>query len=281
MTVGETKTDVNTGAKVAIISCCYGPIEATTKPVAEQSVPCDKIFFTDNPNIKNIGNWVIDTEPYHITHNKYIGTDYTNSWQNNKTNYMISKYYKAQFMAIPRLQHYDYVLVIDGTMEITNKDYVKMLIEKTEKEHSNMVCWVQNRFKGMLLFEVLWALLEKRWRSTTVFGQPQPFQDVWAQYKSYVKNGYSTKAWRKIGHGRKNFGVFYSSCCFYKLNAKTAQFLGLWYAEILKWTTLCELSFAFVLQTNNKYKFSALPDDVICGNSHGQNNMHRRHRHGK
>lgn len=122
---------LNPDAKVAIISCCFGTIEGRTKPVVEQSVPCDKFFFTDNPNFENAGDWIIDTTPYHLMkeYNDFLDTDYTNSWKNNQHPYIICKYYKANFHKIPRLQKYDYVLMLDATMEITNKDCIKMLIE--------------------------------------------------------------------------------------------------------------------------------------------------------
>lgn len=273
----------NPEAKVAIISCCYGGYEVTTKPVVEQSVPCDKIFFTDNPKINNHGNWIIDTNPYHLTNNKYLDTDYTNSWKNNKTNYMISKYYKAQFMDIPRLQKYDYILVIDGTIEITNKDCIKMFIEKVEKEKTNMICWMHDFRDGELYNEAIASSRDNRWTSTKFREQDQPFQDVLSQYKSYVSNGYMTEYWKNQST-HKDYGVFCTGFSFYKINNYTKKFLDLWYEEILKWTTQCQVSFAYVLQMlqkNNDYKFSVLPDDLVKGTCHRKSNVHVLIGHGK
>lgn len=266
--------------KVAIISCCYGTIEATTKPIVDQSVPCDKIFFTNRNAIKNRGNWIIDKTPYHLTNNKYLNTNYTNSWKNNKNNYMICKYYKAQFMEIPRLQKYDYIFMLDGTMEITNKDCVKMLIEKTEKENSNMVCWMSPRQKGELYNEAVSHCNNSRWKTTKFRGQEQPYQDVMGQYYAYVKDGYTTEYWKKQNIS-DIYGVFFTGFCFYKVNKDTKKFLDLWYQEILKWTTECQLSFAYVLQKNSDYKFSVLPDKNITGGYLKKSNVHIRYGHGK
>lgn len=270
----------NNKKEVAIISCCYGNFEATTKTIAEQSVPCDKIFFTDCASIDNKGDWIIDTTPYHINNNKYLNTDFNNSWKNNKTNYMISKYYKAQFLEIPRLKDYKYIFVIDGSIEITNKDCIKMLIEKTKKENSNMVCWMHEGRGGELYGESLASSKDNRWNSTKIKDQDQPFQDVLGQYNSYINDGYTTEYW-KSKNVNENYGVFCTGVNFYKINNETKKFLDQWYEEILKWTTQCQISYPYVLQKNSNYKFSVLPDELIKGTCHEKSNIHVRQNHGK
>ena len=127
--------------RIAFITAIIGPYEASTKKYAKQSIPCDFICFTNNLNIKNNG-WIIDNTPYHLTRKSKVDTGkYTNSLSNNKHTFNIAKYFKQNFYNIPRLQQYDIIIWLDGTIQITNKDtalYILKLFGKERYPGSNM-----------------------------------------------------------------------------------------------------------------------------------------------
>lgn len=104
------------------------------------------------------------------------------------------------------------------------------------------------------------------------------------QYNAYIKAGYTTEYWRERSNGNNRYGVFLTGFNFYKVNDETRQLLNWWYEEILKWSTECQMSFAYVLQMMGKetgYKFSVLPDNLIKGSLLRTSNIHKRHAHGR
>jgi hypothetical protein len=105
-------------AKVCFITAIYGNYESSCKKYVPQTIATDFICFTDNPTIVSNG-WIIDTIPYHRTCKSELDNNtYINSLCNNKHTFNIAKYYKQAFQNIPRLQSYDVIIWLDGTIEI-------------------------------------------------------------------------------------------------------------------------------------------------------------------
>jgi hypothetical protein len=55
--------------------------------------------------------------------------------------------------------------------------------------------WQQERHLGRLEVEARFAL-QPKYTSTGWFGQPQPYQDVVAQYRRYMRRGYTDAHWK-------------------------------------------------------------------------------------
>jgi hypothetical protein len=96
---------------------------------------------------------------------------------------------------------------------------------------------------------------DRRWKGTSFAGFPQPFQDVRAQYLSYIHNGYQQRYWRKQDVSYRNglcIGLWRTRVIAYRMAYPIVKtFLDRWYLEILKWTTQCQVSFPYVAQKLN------------------------------
>jgi hypothetical protein len=50
--------------KIAVITASLGSFERQTKIMMPQALQADYFCFTDDPNLLNPGNWILDTAPY-------------------------------------------------------------------------------------------------------------------------------------------------------------------------------------------------------------------------
>lgn len=270
--------------KVALITAIYGPYEASCKPVAQQTIEVDKICFSNVENLK-LNGWNVDRTPYHETFPSELDSrqDLRNSFVNNKHTYNTAKYYKFQWHLIPALKDYDFIIWVDGTVEITEKKAVEMLIQRAEEYE---VCtWNHERHSGILEREVRACSRDKRFCTTHWFGQDQPLQPVSEQYSDYVKNGYSNEFWKEYprregrGDGR-NFGVWFTCMITSKYSPTTIRFNNAIYYELKKWSTMEQICLPKVAQDLNFVPYT-LPDKEITGSKpHYTSSIHIKHRHG-
>jgi hypothetical protein len=278
--------------KVAYITAIYGNYELTCKPFVQQTIESDFICFTDNPNIVSNG-WIIDTKPYHDDNKSPIDNGlYINSLKKegklkeleNRHTFNIAKYYKQAWKNIPRLSHYDLVIWLDGTIEIT-KDYVSEKMINLCKEHK-IVGW-HHELRGGLLFHEAFVCYLPKYMDRNYLGQKQPYQDVIGQYHSYLQDGYDETFWnrypRKEGRGRgDHFGVWIT--CFVAFDNRdelVEKFLDFWYLQTLKYTTQDQVGFSKVAQDLNLVPYT-LPDDNIRGqNPHEFTDIFIKHDHYK
>jgi hypothetical protein len=266
--------------KVAVITSIYGNYEATCKKFAAQTVPVDFICFTNIENIKSNG-WTINTTPYHSLNPCSLdnGTQ-INSLSNNKHTFNIAKYYKQSWHNIPILKDYDVVIWVDGTIEITNPNTVYDILQNIDEY--KIVGWEHYQRSGNLESEVIASNFE-RYTSTFWFGQSQPYQDIFAQYDSYVKDGYDENYWstveRQIGKGTTNFGVWLTCFIAFKNCSAVNNFLDIWYEQTLNYTTQDQIGFPMAVRKSNIIPYT-YPDRNVLG--HADNNYHYfKHMHGK
>lgn len=260
-------------AKICFITAIYGAYEATCKKFVRQSIQTDFICFTDNKYIKSNG-WLIDTTPYHILNKSNQDNDeYVNSLSNNKHTFNIAKYYKQAFHNIPRLQEYDVVVWIDGTIQITNEKTSEFVFNKVLKEGERILGWHHEQRFGSLEQEVKETIsFTERYSTTFWHGQSQPFQDAANQWECYKNEGYDESYFRTITHhgqlSSPHFGMWCT--CFVAFLHKdwyVKNFLDLWYLQTLKYTTQDQIGFPFVVQKSGLIPFT-LPDNEIKGKPH-------------
>jgi len=264
--------------KICIITAIYGNYEKSCKPLCPQSIEYDKICFSDS-HIKNNNGWEIDTEPYHLLNKSKIDTgNYLNSLNNNKHTFNIAKYYKQNFYNIPKLKKYDIVIWMDGTIEIVNPyfmEYFSLILR------DNKIATFEHEYREAKLEQEVIASNFYRYTSTKWNGQDQPYQDIFAQFENYKKDGYSDDYWKKYSK-RKNYGVWITCVVGFDMNKKeTIDFLDYWYLQTLKFTTQDQIGFPYALQKQeiNPYTF---PDNFVKRNeNHHQNELYIKHSHGK
>jgi len=270
----------NSNSKIAFITAIYGPYEASCKTPSKQSINADFICFTNVENIKANG-WIIDNVPYHIENKSHLDNDeYINSLSNNKHTFNIAKYYKQQFYNIPRLQKYDIVVWLDGTVQITNPLTAEWITNKIQSQ--NEIIAVEHEYRhGKLLSEVN-ASHDSRYMSTFWFNQSQPYQDVDKQYRAYIEDEYNDNDyWRSINPNKIHLGVWVTCFVAFNINSqKVKDFLDMWYLQTLKYTTQDQIGFPYVVQKMNMIPYT-IPDDEITGKGHSSTTFYTKHCHGQ
>ena len=194
-------------------------------------------------------------------------------------NFNVAKYYKQSFQKIPILQGYDAIVWMDGTIEIIWENTGEWILNKIGKE--KIIGWHHEFRMGNLKLEVN-ASHNSRYLSNTLNGQPQSYQDVDAQYKQYLADGYSELFYKKQKSHTPNFGVWIT--CFVAFNNKdlsVSNFLDMWYLQTLKYTTQDQIGFSYVAQKTRLLPFT-LPNKEILGPApHDKTQFYIKHPHGK
>jgi hypothetical protein len=279
-------------SKVAYITAIFGKYEKTCKPFSPQTVDSDFICFTDDPDIESNG-WIIDTNPYHDTHRSPIDNGlYLNSTKKegrlkvleNRHTFNIAKYYKQAWKNIPKLQDYDVVIWLDGSIQITSPEVSEYMLELCPKY--NIVSW-HHEMRGGLLFHEAYCSYLPRYMDGSYLGQWQPYQDVIGQYHQYLQEGYDEYFFEKYprseGRGRgDHFGIWLT--CFVAFNNKdykVLDFLNRWYLQTLKYTTQDQVSFPKVVQDTKIVPYT-FPDSKFKGDEpHTECEMFIKHEHWK
>lgn len=270
---------LNRKPKICFITAIYGAYEQTCKKFVKQTIDTDFICFTDN--IKMISNgWTIDTTPYHILNESKIDNDtYTNSFRNNRHTFNIAKYYKQAFSNIPRLNKYDVIVWLDGTIEIIYEKTSEYILNNIYKE--KIIGWHHETRYGNLGEEVK-ASNYFRYTSTYWNGQHQPYQDVDKQILSYINDGYNDEYFKKLNSHTPHMGVWITCfVAFLHKDEEVKKFLDLWYLQTLKYTTQDQIGFPYVCQKTNMIPFT-LPNNEIYGDSpHNETMFYIKKEHGK
>lgn len=265
-------------SKICFITAIYGDYESSCKKFTQQTIDTDFICFTNNENIISNG-WIIDTTPYHIVNVSNVDDNtYINSMCNNKHTFNIAKYYKQSFSNIPRLDDYDVIVWLDGTIEIIYDKTSEYILNNIYKE--KIIGWNHERRYGFLSREVKDSNFE-RYTSTYWFKQSQPYQDVNKQYQSYLDDGYNDAFFKNINSHTPHMGVWITCfVAFLHKDKDVRRFLDLWYLQTLKYTTQDQIGFSYVCQKNNIIPFT-LPNKEVFGDyPHNKTMFYIKNRHG-
>jgi hypothetical protein len=265
--------------KICFITAIYGNYELSCKKFVNQTIDTDYICFTDNKDIISNG-WIIDTTPYHLIHKSELDNDtFINSVCNNKHTFNVAKYYKQSFSQIPILEKYDVVVWLDGTIEIIYDKTSEYILNNIYKD--KIIGWHHEDRYGILRDE---AIASNFARYTSIYwnNQSQPYQDVNAQYNTYIDDGYNDLFFKKLNSHSPHMGVWIT--CFVAFLHKDKDiktFLDLWYLQTLKYTTQDQIGFPYVCQKTNIIPHT-LPDNEIYGdNPHSNTMFYVKHNHGK
>lgn len=267
-------------AKICFITAIYGGYESSCKKFVRQTVETDFICFTDNNHIINNG-WIIDTIPYHFIHQSPLDNNtYTNSFCNNRHTFNIAKYYKQSFSNIPRLQKYDVVVWLDGTIEIIYDKTSEYILNHIYKE--KIIGWHHEHRYGSLRNEVIISHHCNRYFTTHWNNQTQPYQDIDYQYKCYLEEGYNEDFFKNMNSHTPHMGVWITCfVAFLHKDTDIRNFLDLWYLQTLKYTTQDQVSFPYVCQKTNIIPFT-LPNHEVYGvRPHSNTMFYIKHEHGQ
>ena len=223
-------------------------------------------------NTLTTNQWIVDRTPYHLTHPSPVDTgEQWNSLSNNTHTFNICKYYKQNFQNIPRLQKYDVIVWLDGTVQITHPQTAEWILYQIQKHP--LITWEHKLRQGRLFNEVSACApnpngpdANERYSCTFWFGQPQPYQDIAKQYQCYLEDGYDDQTyWSNIDPLRPNFGVWCTLfIAFDNHHPLISKFLNLWYQQTLEHTTQDQVGFPYAAQKLNMIPYT-LPDQTIRG----------------
>lgn len=284
--------------KVAFITAILGKYETTCKPFVNQTVESDFICFTDNPDMVKNG-WELDTTPYHdirispVDDGLYVNSTHKNNLSgklagrldsvSNRHTFNLAKYYKQQWKLVPRLQEYEVIIWLDGTLEIINPKTAEYMLELCPKY--DIVTW-QHELRGGFLFHEAFSSYLPKYHNVDFLDQRQPYQQIMGQYMEYVREGYDEDFFknfpRKEGRGRgDHFGVWATGfVAFNNRSQKVKEFIDLWYLQTLKYSTQDQVGFPKVVQDTGLVPYT-LPDEIMPGNeSHVGNSIFKIHTHG-
>lgn len=182
----------------------------------------------------------------------------------------------------------------------------------------NIISYENINGHKLLLDEVSSSVKNEKYSNTQWNGFEQPFQDVQAQYDTYIASGYndSVDYWETISmnihvhsgqkrencsskereiqpsssspakNERKYYGFWITCFLAFDMNPKrrrrdSIEFLKLWYEQILFYTTQDQVAFPFVIQALHMFPFSFPDADVSVRGLFEWNTLYHRAPHGE
>jgi hypothetical protein len=266
------------GARVVFVTAIIGNYESAYPFVAPQTVATDYFCFRGGESVDNSDqNWIVDNYAYHLDpfYQAAAGDagDQWNSYANNQHSFMVAKFYKMNFRLIPRLQKYDVVIWIDGSLSLTDVRIAETALELTQQRSEKLIMFESTR--STLQREAVLSSIVPRYAVSEWAGQQQPYQDVLGLYESYVKRGYTEAYWRQVAPDRPLYGMWVT--CFVVFNMKSADvhmLLREWYQQTLM-NTQDQMTLSFVVQALRVLPYS-LPDGRYVNGTVRANTWYRK-----
>lgn len=250
--------------KIAVITAIFGDFEKTVKPAVKQNVPCDFIVFSDHP-VKTVSPWELDTVPYYMFRQfraDYDMGNWTNSYERHKHPHNAAKYFKQQFFRIPRMQNYTTVIWIDSSFDIVSPSFVTNLLWELGSEQHTVVAY-EHPFRYDIVSETDYLSRDDRWKSTTLRGKPQPFQNLSRQLDFYLNEAKFPVHYfrtRNIGYG--HYGLWTSGLTAWNMSRMvTRELLDTWFIQNLNFTTQDQIGFVYALWKHDIWP-GVMPLDV-------------------
>lgn len=248
--------------KVAVLTAVFGDFEKSLKPVVPQTVEADFFCFTDRTDLRPLHPWVIDNYPYHFQFKPpFYSTEFVNAFEKHEHPHNLAKYYKQQFHRIPYLRKYEVIIWIDSSFEISSCLFVAHHVMHL-KESGALLTAYEHPFNTDFYQEATWSMGDRRWKSTSLRGMKQPFQDVLGQANYYLSKGFSRDYFKNLGKGYGHYGLWNGGITGWNMSKPSAiPFLDLWFLQNLNFTTQDQISLPYVAWTM-KEEPESLPYNV-------------------
>ena len=310
-------------AKIAFFTTILGDYEASLpKVVQQQEFDVDFICFTNSKLLKeqterDVDNiWTIDDYPYHLDENIWNNIDhdsfvYMNSvYEDVKKQqeqdvkqegggqqyyYNIVKFYKMNFYLFPRMKQYDYIVWLDGTIEIHNEMTAKIIYKKLQDIGTRgFHVMLFEHTRKTLKYEAMASANDKRWKSTSSLSTPnlltqqQKKNNVTYQYEVYQELGYQESNWLTVEPNRPLYGLWVTCFIAYDMtDSSTHDFLRSWFTHVQLFSSQCQMSFCFLSMMNKisdendvPFRPYSLPDLDIHGTNRVNTLFRKKRYHG-
>jgi len=161
---------------------------------------------------------------------------------------------------------------------MTYPEVSQYILDNISPQHKIMG-WHHEFRNGKLIDEAMASRFD-RYTSRYWFQQEQPFQDVEAQYRYYVNEGYDESYFEPYKLDSPHFGVWLTCFVAFKMDdPEVIRFLDLWYLQVLTLSTQDQISFPFVVQRTGLIPFT-LPNQEVWGDQPHQSTMfYKKHVH--
>ncbi len=238
--------------KICFITAITGNYETRLHEPIAQTINCDFIAFTNQPIYSSA--WTTYPANYHP---EIITNPYS-----------VAKWYKLQWHKIDLLKMYDFVVWIDGSIEISNKRCAEWIVEK-----NNLCTMFSHEWRnGMLINEALGMKDNKRYDAET---------PVLTLDKYYNKGFKETYFRLQPCCKHPDYGVWITCFIAWKnIDLVLPKLLDDWWYEHLHSTKNDQLSLPYVLY-KHKVNPYCLPDNEIQGVPHHSTSFYTKYPHGK
>jgi len=257
--------------RICGVTVVLGGYEKTLKqPPMPQSYKSWKLYaFTDRPDALFPGEWTVAD----IKSTPIFSPEVCNetSWAfnspcKNKNPMNIGKYVKTQMYKIPAIQtNCDVAVWMDATVKIQSTDFFQVVADRLEKGNNLLVFEHQPDRRGRIDTEVAVSLGVGRYTVKHAYGHPQPYQDVRAQYRNYLAEGFKEHWWEndtRFNMTKKSpqFGMWVTCLVVLDLRREeTKRFLDVWWHENLRHSTQDQIGFPYAIW-KTKTMPTSLPD---------------------
>ena len=226
--------------EIAVITANIGNYDKEISQIdfIENNDYFDWYYFTDNLEIKS-SDWKIITSDY--TEINKVNIDYYAN-----INMMKAKYYKINMFQINILSKYKYIIWIDSSVKLCNKNFINDII-KIITENKNILYNFEHKNKKNLVDEYKESIEHKKYHS----------QNLKLQIDNYYGEGFKDKI------------VYECGIFIVKNDILSKKILKEWWEEIIKYSFQDQLSYPYVLWKNNIEPYILNGSEFIKGYSNG------------
>lgn len=235
--------------KICFITAIVGDYEIRLHEPIKQTIPCDFIAFTD----KNLASKIWKTYKLKY-HPEFL-----------KKPYDIAKWYKLQFYKIDFLKHYDYVVWLDGSIELTNTQIAETIITM-----SNDCSLFSHEWRNGLLINEAIGMKENR-----RYDDEDPLLII----DRFYNNGFKETHFKLYNKNIDTYGVFITCFVAWKNTNILHYFFNEWWNLHLSVSKNDQLTFSYL-----SWKYKLFPYDLINtwkGRPHHKTECYIKHNHGK
>jgi GT2 family glycosyltransferase len=210
--------------KIALYTTIFGDYAKLLPVPAETELDADLFCITDNPDIENPGGW------------KIIVPDYPRL---DLAPRMRAKFFKIFPWEAEGMSKYEAFIFIDGSIEITDPDFVKYCL----KHLTSDILVFKHPARNCIYEELKTSLPLVKYKDENIEAQCNSYKPI------YPVNG----------------GLYACGVMMVKNNERVKQFMGAWWWENIKWSFQDQLSFPVICKLL-KVTPAIFPDNQMKNN---------------
>jgi hypothetical protein len=198
-------------------------------------------YFTDTYIQKN--GWFVSTYKHHLKYIENINI------LNNDLNRLLSKFYKFQLLNIELFENYEYIIWLDSSIVINNKNFTNNIINIINNNNNK-----NNKSYDLFIFEHYKRANIKDELLESVHLNKYKNQKIVSQVKKYLKSD-----------NYIDNQLYESGFMIYKNNNSIKNMMNDWWNEIINYSYQCQISLPYVIKKNNINVYKLNENNFIKG----------------